>query len=224
MSTDVRCPVCIGSSIQCYKCNIKQLKQKICQLEKQLANYDDHILAEKLQIPTPNNIYKIRQSNQKLSNLYSIDNQHMSSYKFITITFDSSKFGMQPLEDYRKNYILYQLYSLYQKDMIKNFYGSFEYHKNGLIHAHIICQTYNPIDVYYYLLSKFTDNTKNKIAVQLDKAKIPNAIDYIEKESTHYFLKVRKATFLNIIELYKKDDSSDDDNPLDVINYNINNY
>lgn len=223
MSTSVRCPVCIGSSIQCDRCTIKQLKNEIKLLNQQLANYTEHISSDVLRVPY-NEIHRIKQSNLPLDNYYPIDHDQLSSYKFITITFDPTKFGTQQLDQQRKDYILHHLIKLYDNEMIKNFYGCFEYHKNGIVHSHIIAQTYVPQDVYSYLKTKFTDNAKNKYAIQIDPAKIPQAIDYINKESTNYFIKISKKTYRKIITKMIDETESDEDNPLDVINNNINNY
>lgn len=214
----VNCPVCIGSS-QCYKCQIKQLNNTIRELRKKLEVYDEHILADHLLIPPDNANFRVKQSNKPLDNLYPIEQSQIETYYFVTLTFDPAKFGTHRLDQHRKDYILHQLMILYDKELIKNFYGCFEHHDSGIIHAHVIIKTYNPSEVYQLLQVKFTDNNRNKRAVQLVPAKIPNAIKYINKESSNYFLKVNKQTFRRVIEEYESDSSSESsqENPLDVI-------
>lgn len=188
---------------------------RVQELESRLDQFNDHISSEVLMIPTQNTIYKIKRSNKQIE--YPIDKDQLPSYQFITLTFDPSKFGLQPMEQQRKDYILYHIMNLYKKQLIHNFYGSFEYHKSGLVHAHLIAQLYDKNTVYNYLQSKFTNNNKNKIAIRMDPAKIPNAIDYINKESTDYFIRLRpKAKTINII--YETDSETESsENPLDVI-------
>lgn len=110
-------------------------------------------------------------------------------YRFITITFDPKKFGTSPLEELRKNYILDKLYKSVESDkLVEKFYGSFEYHKNGMLHAHAILVIHSVSDkvMARYFTDFFSDNPRNKVAIQLGPAK-KTALDYINKESEDYF-------------------------------------
>lgn len=189
--TSVNCVQCHDSNIKCYRCQIRQLKAENLSLKQELQKYylidNEQLSLTRYQQQDIDNNF-IQQSTpldydykDKLSNEY-----------FITITFDPSKFGLQPYESERKDYILYQLTRLRNKDLFTDCYGCFEYHKNGIIHTHLIMNTAFPKEIYQILKSKFTDNSHNKVVLQIDKAKWPQAKDYINKESDHYYYTYNK--------------------------------
>jgi hypothetical protein len=126
-------------------------------------------------------------------------------WRFITLTFDPSKFGCSNDPENERMYMLNIILAAARLSYITKVYGSFELHKNGTIHTHFIAEVHSQ-DLYHFLKKKLTDNPKNKNAVNEGKAKFPNCIKYIEKESTYY---------------YKLDhpyiDSEIEENPLDVI-------
>lgn len=113
--------------------------------------------------------------------------QPVKQYKFITITFDPEKFGINNSPELEKQYILHKLAYLKKSDLCQSFYGCFEFHKSGSIHAHLIMCTNYDKEVYKYLKQQFTDNPRNRHAIDYCLAKV-KAQQYIEKESDHYFI------------------------------------
>lgn len=181
----IHCLICHDTS-QCFKCQIQELKEENSSLRKELARFhaieNDALKLQYWQQQEITNLFtqsKIKipfEYKSKLSNAY-----------FITITFDPNKFGVVQLEDERKQYILYSLYKCIKSKLLTELYGCFEYHKNGLIHTHAILITGYPTEIKHKLHPLYTDNTKNTVVIQIDKAKHPQAQQYIEKESTHYY-------------------------------------
>lgn len=181
----IHCIICSQTS-QCFKCQIAQLKQENADLRKELARFHS-ITNEKLQLKywqQQEITNTFIQSKTKIPFEYK---DKLSNAYFITITFDPNKFGVEQLDDERKQYILYSLYKCIKSEMITELYGSFEYHKNGLIHSHAIAITGYHKELYDKLQPLYTDNSHNKYAIQIGKAKHPQAQQYIEKESTHYY-------------------------------------
>lgn len=205
--------MCATSSVLCLKCENKQLRQYIVELQKKLMMYEeaertDHSVdvADRLEIfqyikqsdkppiltdylPTPYEKWKFtRFPNQKTEQHYNI---YLQQFRFITMTFDPSKWGLQQKESIRKDNILYQLSQELKNRTIINLFGCFEYHKNGILHAHAIftvnTTTANESELYKRLKSVLTDNTRNKIAFQQGPAKFPQSVEYITKESNEYF-------------------------------------
>lgn len=181
----IHCLICRQTS-QCYKCQIQELKQENTALRNELARFHT-IENDALQLKywqSQEIINTFTQSKMKIPFEYK---SKLSNAYFITITFDPNKFGVAQLEDERKQYILYSLYKCIKSELLTEVYGCFEYHKNGLVHAHAILITGYPKEIQQKLHPLYTDNTKNKVVIQIDKAKHPQAQQYIEKESTHYF-------------------------------------
>lgn len=183
------CAIC-HQSTQCYKCEIFDLKLKVRQLQSELSRYytsdveklnltykDKQLFADCTTIRTPVPI------------VYDYKDE-LSTSHFVTITFDPARFGMQPFDDERKDYILHKLTNLISKQLIKKCYGSFERHKNGIIHSHLIinAQQEDVKKIKQQLKSYFTDNPYNKIVIDIGPAKYPQAKDYIDKESDDYYL------------------------------------
>lgn len=186
----MQCPICFNSSVKCSKCEIASLKSEISALRRELAKYYT-IDVTKF---TPNfydkfiqmNYHIIRQS-QPIE--YNYESELSNSF-FMTLTFDPARFGLQPYETERKNYIINQLCKLMKDGLIKKCYGCFEFHQNGIIHSHLIANI-APDDIPLVkrkLREAFTDNHYNKIVVDIGKAKYPQAKQYIEKESDSFFL------------------------------------
>lgn len=190
------CPLCSSSSHKCYRCRIKQLEEENRELRQELI---------KLTFTPPESFdidYSVRMDihNFVLRSTEAMDFEYidkLSHAYFITITFDPAKFGCQQYEKQRKNYILAQLLELRKEDKYTECYGCFEYHDNGIVHSHLIMITAYPKYVYRFLKSKFTDNSKNKVVIQVDKAKYPQAKQYIEKESSDYY-------YINILPGYSR--------------------
>jgi len=186
MSRPFSCSICSGTSTLCYKCQVNKLTQEVHELREELTRlYAIKSDELKLKYYQLQDLQNIKQRNTPFH--FEYESKLSNSY-FCTITFDPNRFGVESQEEDRKNYILYHLYNLMTKlHYITELYGSFEYHKNGIIHAHTIIVTGYPEDVKKYLKSQFTNNPNNRVAIQLDKAKYPQAKEYIDKESNHYF-------------------------------------
>lgn len=184
------CPICFGSTILCSKCEIISLKLEIEQLKAKYAKYDEERL-NALKLP-PYAEYeiklRIKQSKTPIVTDFTDITPQIQQLMFTTVTFDPLKFGIQSYEEQRKNYILHHFKHLVDKtDIIEYFYGSFEYHSSGIIHAHMVVKTqYSSKFIDTSLRHLFTDNTRNKRAVITYPFK-KTAIEYINKESTHYF-------------------------------------
>lgn len=191
------CAICYQST-QCYRCENRDLKIKIQSLQQELSKYYTSDI-EKFTLS-----YYDKQLSQEFITKYS-DKPILYDYKnelstshFVTITFDPAKFGMQMFDDERQQYIIHKLYNLMSKDLIKKCYGSFERHKNGIIHSHLIinAQQEDIKKITKLLKSYFTDNPYNKIAIDIGPAKYPQAMEYIEKESDNYYLIIPKEKTL----------------------------
>lgn len=115
-------------------------------------------------------------------------------FKFITITFDPQRFGINNDPDKEKNYILWHLTRIQKQQWCTTYSGCFEKQKNGTIHAHLIMGTNYEIEVYKYLKKQFTNNPNNRVAIRIDPAKT-KAMEYIRKESDHYFQSKRIVNF-----------------------------
>lgn len=183
----IDCLICHGSNIKCYKCEIIDLKNQIQKLKQQMLNYDNEA-DEKLYI----NHYR----QQELNKLYTSRKYELSNPKyFITVTFDPLKFGMKELNEERQYYILDKIMSMYEKELIHGCFGSFEFQKNGLIHAHFNVSSYDLSneEIEDILRPYFTDNRRNKIAVKCLPFK-ESSYDYILKDKYKYYrIKNRKG-------------------------------
>lgn len=179
------CPICTNNdTIKCSSCQIKHLQIELNKLRNELAKlsidridelhlkYYQQIEIKKYFIRTPLPVKFEYES--KLSNAY-----------FFTLTFDPTKFGLHEYENERKEYILWTLTKY--RHLYFECWGSFEYHKNGIIHAHAIIITGQPKELYQKIQPMFTDKEHNKYAVDYGKAKYPQAEEYITKISTCYF-------------------------------------
>lgn len=215
------CAVCNSSNIQCWKCERISLKFKIAQLQNELAKFYSADI-EKLSVE-----YYERQISQDYLTVqspipikYDYHND-LSTSHFVTITFDPARFGLQPFESERKDYIIHKLYRLFDKNLVKKCYGSFERHKNGIIHSHLIinAQQEDIKKIKQLLKSYFTDNPYNKIVVDIGPAKYPQAMEYIEKESDDYYMIIpkdntnRKYKHKKLTQYGQQEVS--DENPLD---------
>lgn len=182
----ISCVICKGSS-QCLKCENKQLKNQLEELSQELLKF--------YTTDTLNKLYLSSYQMSGVKQLFQISEKPMVfEYKhyicqsyFLTLTFDPARFGLAPYPEQRIDYILYHMYKCCKYVFIKGLYGCFEHHKNGIVHSHMIIITEEKEQVYKYLHKQFTDNPHNKIAVHIDKAKHPQAKQYIEKESIYYF-------------------------------------
>lgn len=184
------CPLCASSSVKCNKCEIISLKLQVQQLKNELQKFY-LIDRELLSISHNEKFLSTQFVTLRCSKPIEFEYKDaLSLSHFVTITFDPARFGLQEWEFERKEYILHKWYILLDKHLINHVYGSFEYHKNGIIHCHAIinAQNENIKQINRTLRSFFTNNSKNKVVVQVGPAKYPQAQEYIEKESDDYFL------------------------------------
>lgn len=191
------CAICHHST-QCYKCEIFDLKVKVRQLQSELSRYYTSDV-EKLNLTYSDKQdyanFIVMRCDKPINFDYK---DELSTSHFVTITFDPARFGMQPFDEERKEYIIHKLTSLMNKQLIKKCYGSFERHKNGIIHSHLIinAQQEDIKKIKQLLKSYFTDNPYNKIVIDIGPAKYPQAKDYIEKESDDYYCIVQRENVI----------------------------
>lgn len=178
------CVVCSGSS-PCYACQIKQLKDTVKQY-KEVLDFIMSISSEQLKLKHYQKIDLMLFNRSNSPMPFEIPTSDLSSWKFLTITFDPQKFGVSNEPEDERNYILHHLLRVYRLDYCSHLYGCFEMHKTGRTHAHIIVRVLDN-DIYSELKKSFTDNPKNKNAIDLGLARFPQSIKYIEKESKDYF-------------------------------------
>lgn len=183
------CAIC-HQSTQCYKCEIVDLKAKVRNLQCELSKYYTADV-EKLMLSYSDKQlsthFDLFQSKEPLPYDYK---EELSTSHFVTLTFDPARFGMHLYDEERKQYIIHKLYYLMYNKLIKKCYGSFERHKNGIIHSHLIinAQQEDIKKIKQKLKSYFSDNPHNRIVVDIGPAKYPQAKEYIEKESDDYYL------------------------------------
>lgn len=108
---------------------------------------------------------------------------------FFTLTFDPDKFGYNNDSEDEENYILIVLHKLFKDKERYNcngLYLCFEKTKSDVIHAHGISLSspaYLKV-VKHYLKTCFTNNPRNRVAVQYEPAKA-KCIEYINKEADY---------------------------------------
>lgn len=174
------CVVCKQAS-QCYKCQIQDLK-KANELLQMEVRYWKKESCKLLQLGTDYSVY-FETDSKYLPIKYMGDK---SDYRFLTITFDPSKFGLFNNHQDEQNYIFRTLYK--SRHMIKQLTGCFEYQQNGSTHAHMIIRTsYTDKEIEDYLRPMYTDNTRNKYAIKCLPAKFPNVEQYLNKESNEFY-------------------------------------
>uniref|UniRef100_UPI0040480A85 hypothetical protein n=1 Tax=Rheinheimera sp. TaxID=1869214 RepID=UPI0040480A85 len=133
----VTCIICSTCS-PCTRCIIKQLQLDNHKLKLQLQYYKKDIP----EILTINSDYK---KHFETSSFYlpfsesTYTNSH--DFKFITITFDPSKFGLYNQDEPQKQYIYRSFHNALERFIINRITGCFEYQKNGSIHAHALIRT-----------------------------------------------------------------------------------
>jgi len=194
------CVVC-QDFLPCQKCQIKSLKKENNDLKTQLQYYKR--TPHSLLLDATKSKYLFMDVGDYGSPPHFRDSTEFkgfpdyiyynpNKFKFLTITFDPSKFGLFNPEESEKDYILYVLFQLFQKYHIyTDIIGCFEYQKNGSIHAHAILKTHlSTVEMDDYLRSHFTDIDKKKkqYAVKTERIKnYDNVVNYLQKESNHYF-------------------------------------
>ena len=158
---------------------IKQLMEENRQLKQQIA-YITGQTSEALELEyyEKHLVYKHIKRNIKPKIPPYEPNRH---FKFITLTFDPTKFGINNDNEKEKLYILHKLAAIIKMDMATVLYGCFEYQQIGSTHAHILLGTNYDHLVQPALKKAFTDNPRNKNAVDYKYAR-KTAIEYINKE------------------------------------------
>ncbi len=180
----MHCAICSGSSL-CFKCQIKELKSIVESQAIELRHWKGESC-------------KLLQCKKDYRNFFEISANCLlpnyigenTEYKFITITFDPSKFGLYNNRQDEQNYILKHLLKIIKAKLIKSLAGCFEYQKrSGTTHAHLLARvTCTNNEIENYLRPSFTDNPKNNIAVRCeDPRNFTNIENYLKKESIEYY-------------------------------------
>lgn len=168
-----------------YYCNLTALKQKYIDLEKKynlMKEALDYVMNQSNEALTlkPQQIVTIRSRFDRINHPLNVEYKETLPYwRFITLTFDPNKFGLNNDAADEKNYILYSLLEI--SNYVDHIYGCFEYQKNGAVHSHVLVRLNENGPIEKILKKQFTDNPRNRNAVQVDKAKYPNALNYINK-------------------------------------------
>lgn len=135
---------------------------------------------------------------------------------FITITFSPKKFiDISPnTADQQKTFILYHLLKLHEMGLYEFAYGCMEYFETGIVHSHVIIQTYNIILVQEYLNEVFNHSKRNKHCIDVRPAHQTGALNYVNKsqetgkERGDLFYQIGDKTphyFTNIVATEQKD-------------------
>lgn len=177
------CVICTNSS-PCFKCQISKLIKQNFFLKQRLQSYEREVIP----------ILKLDCDYRKYFTIsdkfiaVKVLEHMLSFYKFLTITFDPTKFGHYNNIEAEKNYILYTLRMLTKKNVITQLSGCFEFQKNGTTHAHVLIRTSSENKKIEELLRPYyTDNKRNVRAIQCVPARFPTCIQYMKKESDDYF-------------------------------------
>lgn len=179
--TSENCLICNGKySHECIFCEYNKLKKENEILKEEIYRFQHPLTPLKV----PKDFYiNLENDIQDQPHSFKKDDFLVESSYFLTITFDPRKFGVDNDSDEERKYILYIIkkYIYY----ISNYYGCFEYHKNGAIHAHLIITLFSKY-VYHDLRKKlkkeFTNDCYNKHAVDLQPIKnIEDVLQYINK-------------------------------------------
>lgn len=179
-----RCPICFTSTIACDRCSIKALTKENQQLKVLLLQFQNQV-PKVFDVPDMSSTFE---EDTKYLDLPIYKHDILDEYMGLTLTFDPSKFGRYSLPQWEKQYIFYALSQIIKAGVISRCTGSFEFHKDGRVHAHVLFKSrFSGQYVQDAITPYFTDNKSNKRAVLCKPAKFPNIIDYIKKESDHYF-------------------------------------
>lgn len=174
------CIICNDTG--CHTCtqykDIKLLTRELHALQE-LQNYIEQVSNPAIYLK-PQQIAETHDFKRMVTPLMVDYKEDLIYWQFITITFDPNKFGIHNTVKDEKNYILWALRKL--KEHYSVCYGVFEYFKTGTVHAHAIVRMESSPGLFKKELKKyFTNNPRNRVAIQMDPAKYPNAINYINK-------------------------------------------
>ena len=182
------CPCTMYCNILCDKCRICSLRTALIAANDTIRflSRDHHEALSLTHSQKMDVYYKIRRSDIPINIDTILADYSLSYLKFITITFDPEKFGSNNDSDHEKDYILSVLIRLSRSYFF--FYGCFEFHKSGTVHAHLLMAS-SENDSFWNktLKSYFTDKPRNRNAVTCYPAKMPQSVRYINKESDDYF-------------------------------------
>lgn len=184
------CLICKGFT-QCLRCENCDLKAEVNSLRNQIRFLTDS-KNELLEISRYDqmNIIKTLNVISKPIDIKLDDLSTLPYYYFITLTFDPNKFGVANDSEQEKQYLRSLIAITISREYISKVYGCFEYQKNGAVHCHFICYSYDSEQIVKagkYYKKRLTNNPHNRCAVQIGKMKYPQAIEYINKESVDYF-------------------------------------
>ena len=158
-----RCSHCLlFCSTKCDKCIIRELQQKIFNLE-QTINFHENWNDEQFDVDIK--FFYDNEGHKQLKSIIAFD---LPKLYFLTITFDPARFKNLGVKiQHEEHYILYQLARAKHDNLIQSAYGCFELTKNGVTHAHALIKTITPIETQQFLKQQFTYNMRNDKAVQL---------------------------------------------------------
>lgn len=207
------CVICCGFS-QCDKCKVKDLQKQLSEAKEAIA----YLLGESnINLPINKLFFARRHINvyQSSSGYYkgSIPDGMLSNTYFITLTFDPDKFGANNPPEDEENYIRYILAKLCSKEKVFNIYGCFEQFQTGITHSHLIMHTNYIDEIRKELKLAFTNNPRNRVAIQIGPAHKTKSIEYINKMDDGHKVYDPK-TFYVYGKEYEQDDIKND-NPLD---------
>ena len=179
------------------------IKQKliIADLESQLTRaLEDDSCTKLLKQKITNNITLLE---KKLNKLPGFNPEE--SYQMVTITFDPKKFPVLRSRTAQRDYIIQSLEELIISPgrILPDFYGCFELHDSGIVHAHLMIQNID-IQELEILKKKFTNNSHNITAIHCCSKTFEDVLVYINKKETkdknnHYnFYLFRKETKVDL--------------------------
>lgn len=112
-----------------------------------------------------------------------------ADWRFVTLTFDPARFGVDNDPAHEALYILKVLTNGIKEEYIFQLYGCFERQRSGVVHSHCLIKTGDEIKLLRYLKRNFTNNPRNNKAVDAPPAKHPQALEYINKTCPYGFEK-----------------------------------
>lgn len=189
--------ICVMSSAEIQQ--IKDLMEENAKLKNELLTLKQSLLVKttdgfsidkRLQL-TPDeefNYYNmVEDNNLKTSLTPFLTGSLNPEYKswLITITFSPKLFPLicPSTAQQQKHYILYHLLKMKEIGLYQYAYGCTEYFKTGIVHAHVVIQTYDGINlIKEYLNEEFNHSKKNTKCIDIKPAHITAAIKYVNKE------------------------------------------
>lgn len=136
------CCICLGCS-PCYACQIKTMK-KVIAYYKGFYDFINSINNENLHLK-PYQKADIMASFNISNSPIQLESWNFDSklWRFITLTFDPQKFGCSNDPESERNYMLNIILAAARRSYVSAVYGSFELHKNGTVHTHLIAMVHS---------------------------------------------------------------------------------